>query len=151
MPSLWRNGIRLGDLIPPAKFSGDPGAISGVLRPTPAFAGIEPMIQSRMTTLPSAPTFQGVIERQVLEPAHGSGNNPVPRKVAKELQPLSEEEARGVPPEKLLEIRDDDGRTLQCDFISLTCLDVPPDELEEVEKHLGPGTREVWMVMAHRP
>jgi hypothetical protein len=148
MPSLWRNGIRLGDIFVPGKASSDPAAISGMLRPTPAFAGIEPMVQSRMPHVTRRADVPGCDRAFHLRDRPRLRQQPEAQALEKELLPMSEEEVRGVPPEKLLEIRDDEGRTVQCNFLVLSCFVVPPDELEEAEKHLGPGTREVWMVMA---
>lgn len=86
--------------------------------------GVEPLVgtmQTRIRTLPGAPTFQSPLGR--IDP-----HEPVARDARHEivaLKPLSESEARGVPAASVLEVRGPDGVVQDADLVMLQQIVMP--------------------------
>jgi hypothetical protein len=150
MPSLWRNGVLLGRIVDrPEKRGSNSFQVYGQLKPTPAAADLQPMMQTRSPMLPHKPTFQVATEKEVFaNTSTGNHARSVVEIGEKDAQP-----AEGVPADQLLEIRADDGTVLDVDFVWLHC-SIIPDEIPiaEIQRQLGTtdDTREAWWVAAHR-
>jgi hypothetical protein len=155
--TLWRNGVLLGEIVdlPGRNTVTDPGTIAGLLKPTPAFTGIEPMMQNTVPVIPGHPTFQHIKERHTFGPAptRSRDSGVASRILLKEIGLPGAEPTPGVAADKLLEIRDGDGAVVDFGLISLDCYVIPEDApIAEIEKHWGPTpeTREHWLVHAYR-
>jgi hypothetical protein len=83
------------------------GLVAGMLEVQPAFADIDELMQTQPPMPPNAPVFQS----RKSERRHGPG--PVA------LRALTPEEARGIPRDRLLEVRDRSDRVLATDLISI--------------------------------
>ena len=117
MYTLWRGGKCLGyfeEQTPVVGRDGPVGA-SGILVPNASMEGMFPMMQTWMM-LPKR-AFQDSL------PIDWISDPPVPRTLSHgssvALEPLSPEAARGVPLEKLYEIRDERGEKLDVDMVIL--------------------------------
>src|ERR1035437_179793 len=121
--SLWRGGALVGRFNErsPMMHHGRRVGACGVLVPAD---GVEPLVgtmQTRIRTLPGAPTFQSPLER--IDP-----HEPVARDARHEivaLKPLSESEARGVPAASVLEVRGPDGVVQDADLVMLQQIVMP--------------------------
>lgn len=113
--------------------------IAGMLEVDEAFSDIDDMMQSSPPMVPGGPTFQSL-----LRDAH-QGPGPVA------LRELSEEEARGVPPERMLIIRDSAGAALPFRFLMIQRISGPvPDRGELVDVCRERGiTPSPWILLAH--
>ena len=135
--SLWRDNERLGDVV--ARFPNEPPhGVYGLFRPTSALADIGHLMQSRVALLPGSPVF---LSRFTGKP------NPGPV----DLQLLSPDEARGIPPDQQLVLRDDDGQPVDVDTISIDPLEVSPEpgELPDLCRACGFDER-AWLLGAFR-
>ena len=137
--TLWRNGQLLGRVRISFPIANRDAGIAGMLEVDEAFSDIDEMMQSSPPMLSGSPTFQSLSRD-----AH-QGPGPVA------LRELSEEEAQGVPPERMLIIRDAAGVALPCRFLMIQRLPGPmPDrgELVDVCRECG-ITPSPWMLLAH--
>ena len=120
---------------------------SGILETTEAFTGVSPLMQTRSWIAPGAPVFQHPVETiwfGVRRPAKPSNRGWVA------LEPLSEEEARGVPPERIFEIRTEDGGPVDTTMIVLELPVIPAGtDLSVAREQYGSvgNSREMWLVM----
>jgi hypothetical protein len=136
--TLWRNAVLLGRvrIAFPVRSA---GLIAGMLEVESAFADIDEIMQTRSPIPRDAP----VQETRRSEVQHGPG--PVA------LRELTPEEARGIPRERLLEVRDRGGQVLATDLISIDRL--PPQLTEQgelVEICAARGIRvSPWCLTAH--
>jgi hypothetical protein len=103
------------------------------------------MMQTRTTIFAGRPVFQHPIEPILL------GVPPLPRDGTKshvELQPLSDDEARGVPPEHIFEIRDARGAVIDTNTVRLQLWAIPdgvdPAKYEAIG--LSDTSRQIWRV-----
>jgi hypothetical protein len=147
MHTLWRNGEMLGRIDdPPGKRSKDPSFLVGILRPTTAFSGTEPMVQVRLP-LPTAMTIQHPIDFLALD----SPSNAKQARARVEIR-ADGPPAKDVPDREKLVIRSADGAAVDCTYISLMRV-IAPDEvpLAEIQRQLGTTAdeRHFWMIMAH--
>jgi hypothetical protein len=110
--SLWRGGRLLGriDLVFPSK---SPGLVAGMLSPSPAYEDIGPVIQLRMDHLPGRPVLQTVGS----EIRPGRPREPMP------LRKLSAEEAAGIAPDRVLELRGEDDQPLALEVLWIERVD----------------------------
>jgi len=111
--SLWRNGEHLGDVVLPLPTSDLRPSVFGVFVPTAAFDDIAPIMQVRPPFIPGSPVF----ETSLLGPS-------TPGPIA--LTPMSAEEAKGIPPARILELRDPDGLAQLVQMLTLRRLDATP-------------------------
>ena len=146
--SLWRNGTLLGRFVERTPMTHHDVVVgaAGVLELMVASSNLTPMFQTSIAILPGAPIFQHPIEPMVV------GKEPSPRKGQRgpqELEPLSAEEARGVPKEQILEIRDENDRVIDTSMIVLHLFVIPDDvdaRAEMRKQGLPEDTREVWNI-----
>lgn len=103
------------------------------------------MMQTRARILPGEPIFQSPIEidfnQADVRCAETSG--PVA------LEPMSSEEARGVPADRVLVVRDDADNPIDADMVSLWLSILPADvDLAEISRTHGVAvtSRELWYV-----
>ena len=145
--SLWRGTTLLGHFSergPVTHHDSRVGAF-GILEPSEAFVGINSMMQTRIPIFPGQPVFQHPLEPElvgVTPPAPG------PHRSSGALLPLSEDAARGVPPEEIFEIRDASGdrMTLNGVFAPHALADgVDPAPFVQAYGLTG-KSREVWLV-----
>jgi hypothetical protein len=117
--TLWRNGVLLGRVRIPFSVSNSASAFCGMLEVEPAFADIEPLMQHTSPFMAGKPVLQSL-----MKDAH-RGPGPV---ALKELTP---EQARGLPADRILEVRDDTGTRIPIQFLSIDRLwDTAPTEGE---------------------
>lgn len=148
MFSLWRGTTLLGHFAERAPVTHHDRRVGafGILEPSEAFVGINSMMQTRVPIFPGQPVFQHPLEPELVGvtppppgPHHSSGA----------LLPLSEDEARGVPPEQIFEIRDASGASIDAHMVSLQLYAFPDgvDPALFFEAHgLTGNSREVWLV-----
>jgi len=135
--TLWRNAVLLGRvrIAFPVRSA---GLIAGMLEVESAFADIDEIMQTRSPIRWDAP----VHETRMSEARHGPG--PIA------LRELTLK-ARGIPRERLLEVRDRGGQVLATDLISIDRL--PPrltEQGELVEICAARGIRvSPWSLTAH--
>jgi 6-bladed beta-propeller len=110
--SLWRGGRLLGriDLVFPSE---RPGLVAGMLNPLPAYGDIEPVVQLRMDHLPGRPVLQ--------MPGSEMRRRRPGETLA--LRKLSAEEAAGIEPARVFELRDDDDQPLELAMLSIERVD----------------------------
>ena len=105
------------------------------------------MMQTRLRMFPGTPVCQQPLEPITVgatpPPTTGRG----PRIVA--LEPLSDEAARGVPPEQVLVIRDESGAIIEADVVVLQLMSISPEiapsTFYEANGLVG-NSREIWHV-----
>ena len=122
--SLWRDDTLLGRFAEraPVLHHGRRVGASGILEPSPAFVGIGSVMQTRIPIFPGQPVFQ-----DPLEPEHFAVTTPDRHhKGPQALLPISEEEARGVAPNLVFEVRDAGGNPVNATMV-LIQLHVIPD------------------------
>jgi hypothetical protein len=145
--TLWRNGELLGRMMVPFP-THDPDGIFGMLHPTPAYADISVLMQTRYPHLPHAPTVQHRFPLTSYDEAPSHGPH-----TSVELSQLTTGEARGVAPEAILELHDADGRTVLMDVITVSNIPLPPGEPQgemfDLCASLGVAFS-AWMLAAHR-
>ena len=125
--SLWRNGQLLGELVIDYPTS-RPELVAGMFLPAPAFAMVGALMQTRAHIIPGAPVFQSVPPRPFegdRTPNPDGGRRGLHSAIAVPLQPMSEEEQRGVGPELILEVRDAAGRVIPTDMVLISELPLP--------------------------
>ena len=128
--ALWRGGALVGlfNERSPVMHRGRRVGACGVLVPAD---GVEPLVgtmQTRIRTLPGAPTFQSPLAQ--IDP-----NEPVARDARHEsvaLKPLSDSAARGVPAASILEVRDPDGVVQDADLVMLQQILIPAGAAEQL-------------------
>jgi metallo-beta-lactamase class B len=133
MYTLWRGGKCLGyfeEQTPVMGKSGPVGA-SGILVPNDGMEGTYSMMQTRSQMPPNTPTFQDSLPIDFITDPPRPPTLLHPSSVA--LEPLSPEAARGVPPEKQYEIRDERGEKLDVDLVTL-----------ELHRFGSPGLAKQW-------
>lgn len=119
MYSLWRGGKCLGHFEEerPVTRRGRRSGAFGILVPNEGMDNASSMMQNRIDIFPGAPTFQSPI------PIEWIGNPPEPVTPQHEssgaLEPLSPEASRGVPPDAIYEIRDDQGERVDAHMVVL--------------------------------
>ena len=133
--SLWRGTECLGEVV--AELPSDQAVVFGLFRPSPAFADIGHLMQTRLP-----------IEGQ---PVHltrfGASTGPGPTP----LRRMSPEEAAGLPPEAQLVLRDGDGDVVRADMISLMSDNIPAGHGPFPDLCRLHGVRDVaWLLGAHR-
>ncbi len=105
--TLWRNGALLGRVRIPFPVMNSDSAFFGMLEVEPTFADIEPLMQHTEPFMAGNPVLQSLTKD-----AH-RGPGPV---ALKELTP---EQARGLPADLILEVRDDTGTRIPIQFLSI--------------------------------
>jgi hypothetical protein len=134
--SLWRNNELLGDLAVPFPASG-PDTVAGMLRPTAAFTDIGELMQTRLPTL----------QRTFVHLHHFTGqeeSGPVA------LQPMTPEQAVGIPPDRQLELRDDRGTAVPVDMIMINPIGIPDGVGEFPDACRAAGLAgSGWTMVAH--
>ena len=107
---LWRGGVLRGriHLVFPSR---RPGLVAGMLHPTADYEHIEPIVQLRLKHLPGSPVLQQSIPESAPE-RRSTRKTSVLRK-------LSAEEAAGVDPSRVLELRDRENEPLELDMLSI--------------------------------
>lgn len=154
MYSLWRGGTCLGSIAEtqPVMHHGERVGAAGILEPNDPLEETSCLMQVRSEMLPHSPTFQSPKAIQWI-------GNPQPPTTPMYpsfgvLEPMSEEESRGVPPEKVFELRND-GSPLDIQFISLSLFRFVSDaDARKWREATGiqSDRPEFWMVMfASRP
>ena len=146
---LWRGTTLLGQFAEraPVTHHGKRVGAFGILEPSEAFVGINSMMQTRVLIFPGQPVFQHPLAPELV------GVTPAPsgpHHSSATLLPLSEDEARGVPPEQIFEIRDARGASIDAHMLSLQLYTVPDgvDSAPYFQAHgLAGNSREVWVVM----
>jgi metallo-beta-lactamase class B len=119
MYTLWRGGKCLGyfeEQTPVIGHDGPVGA-SGILVPNSDMAGIFSVMQTRSSMPPYFATFQDSLAIDWISDPPVPPTLLHPSSVA--LEPLSPEAARGVPPNKVYEIRDERGAKLDVSLVTL--------------------------------
>lgn len=119
MYSLWRGGVLLGwftERTPVTHHGAHVGA-AGILRPTESFAETSSVMQTRVSIFPGRPVFQVSLdatrhEARTRAPGEKSG-------MTVALKPLSAEEARGIPADRVLEVREGDGTRIDTAMVTL--------------------------------
>lgn len=111
--SLWRDDKHLGDVVFPMPTAGRHRSIAGVFAPTPAFHDLAPVMQIHQALLPGHPVFEMPI-------THTRASGPVA------LEPLTDDEARGLPDHRQFVLRDDEGVPMPMRLIALDRLPTPP-------------------------
>ena len=124
--TLWRDGVRLGEIV--IDTPATRGGIAGMFVPTPAFTDIAPLWQVRIPILPGSPVFEHRLTDVSVggfgSRAQGSSSHAVSTEFP--LEPMSDEEAKGIPARLQLELRDTDGRRLDIASIMLHRFPIPP-------------------------
>ena len=110
--TLWRGGVLLGRVRVPFPTS-SPGLLAGMLEIESAFSDVDEIMQS-WPPFPGSPVFAS----RKSEVRRGSG--------AVALRELTPEDAAGIPPDRILEVRDQHGQPVVTDLIGI---DLLPDEL----------------------
>jgi hypothetical protein len=119
--SLWRNGVLLGRVRIPFPCN-DEKSLFGMLEVESTFADIDELMQTRSPFLPGRPVMQTLMR----DAHHGPG--PVA------LREATEQEARGVPAEAVLEVRDESGAAIDVDMLLIARMPGPiPDRGEIVD------------------
>ena len=115
--TLWRGGKCLGYFEENTPVMGNSGPVgsSGILVPNAGVEEISPMMQTRMM-LPKR-TFQDSLPIDWISDPPRPPTRLHPSSGA--LEPLTPEAARGVPPDKVYEIRDQRGEKLDVDLVTL--------------------------------
>jgi hypothetical protein len=114
--TLWRNDVLLGH-VHIAFPSADPAVVGGMFHPSADFLDIGPLMQARMDHLPGRPVLHhAVLERQ-------SRDRPIAPAQAAPLRRLSAQEARGIEPTRVLELRESQGTVLCTDVIAIQRVD----------------------------
>lgn len=144
--TLWRADRLLGHVH--SSFpSADPDLISGMLHPTPAYADIAPVMQTRVAGFSGAPVFQTPLEATSRSRRPSRPNNRV------RLRALDPTEARGVAPESILELRGEDGEVVASGQLAIQRIPLAPDE-ERGEIAAACAARGLafspWMLTARR-
>jgi hypothetical protein len=116
--TIWRNHVLLGRVRVAFPVS-SPGLIAGMLEVEPAFSDVDEIMQTRLLF----PVDSRVFESKMSEAHRGPG--PVA------LRQLTPEEAAGISHERILEVRDENGRALVTDLIAIDRL--PPQLMERGE------------------
>jgi hypothetical protein len=146
--TLWRGDTLLGHFTeqqPVTRHGARVGA-AGLLESTDAFAGFAPMMQTRVRLFPGAPIFQSpmpVIDFNRAGERRPEASGPVP------IREMRADEARGVPVEEVLVIRNGSGNVVDADVVSVWCTVFPTDvDLAEISRSFGVAidSREVWQV-----
>jgi hypothetical protein len=137
--TLWRNGQLLGRVRISFPIANNDAGIGGMFEVDEAFTDIDEMMQISPPVLPGSPTLQSLLR----DAHHGPG--PVA------LRELSDEEAQGVPPERMLIIRDAAGVALPFRFLMIKRMPGPiPDRGKLVDACREHGiTPSPWMLLAH--
>jgi hypothetical protein len=119
MYSLWRGGVLLGWFTEhaPVTHHGARVGASGVLQPTESFAETSSVMQTRASMLPGRPVFQVSLDATRQEARTRAPGEKPGMTVA--LKPLSDEEARGIPAELVLEVRGEDGTRIDAAMVTL--------------------------------
>lgn len=151
MFTLWRNGTLLGRIDePPADSQAAlPGIVFGILRPTPAFAGMTSMTQVRHLFEPSKVTQHPMDPVQI-------GESLAPMEPIDPSDFLAGSSARTPPAQTVsdaekLEVRSDDGTALDCSYISVVHCIAPDDfPVAEIRREWGTtgDERQFWMFNA---
>ena len=157
--TLWRNGVLLGEIVvQPTLAPEDMGLITGVLRPTPAFAGTTPVVQTELVLEPGEWTQSaGKTEVVPLKPRPIPTMSPPapPWPPSSDLPRVNprQQPPRVLPAERL-EIRRSDGTLVECGSINLAHF-VPeegyPEDKWREDWGIGGDAREAWMVVAMPP
>jgi hypothetical protein len=137
--TLWRNGQLIGRVRISFPMANSDTGIAGMLEVDEAFTDIDEMMQSSPPGLSGSPVFQSL-----LRDAH-QGPGPVA------LRELSEEEARGVPAERMLIIHDSAGVAVPFRFLMIQRIPaIIPDRGELVDLCRERGiTPSPWILLAH--
>jgi hypothetical protein len=112
MYSLWRGRVMLGRITPELPHD-VPSAIIGILQPSDAFSPDHALMQRTMADLPGSPAWQHPIPRPQEEKGLTRGVEFIGPRI------LSEEDLRGVPEERLLQLRNASGQTIPTDDITV--------------------------------
>lgn len=152
MFSLWRGAVELGRFVqrtPIIGNDGEPVGVSGILVPNAALKGTRSMAQSRMG-------FGGQLIETPVDPIEfgADGNHATRQRPFAILQPLSEDQVRGIPEERLLRIRGEDGAIIPTDRISIQQVSIPegvPLSRVHLSRGLTEHAREIWVVSFVRP
>jgi hypothetical protein len=133
--TLWRNGQLLGRVRISFPVANNKAGIGGMLEVEEAFTDIAELMQHSWPTLPGR-TFQSLTADA---PSHVV------------LREMSEAEAQGLPPERILVIRDSAGEDMVFKFLSIMRLPGPiPNRGELFEECQQRGIApSPWMLLAH--
>lgn len=150
--TLWRGDTLLGRFAEhqTMRRHNERVGAAGLLESTDAFAGFLPIMQVRIPAFPGAPIHQSPIPIDhlgVADVPRAAATGPVP------LKPMSEDEARGVPPEQVLVIRDAADNPVDADIVATWCVVLPDDvDLAEASRQYGVtlGSRQLWFVTFSR-
>lgn len=133
--SLWRGSTHLADLV--GRFpAGEEEGIAGILRPTPSFGDLVPLVQSRQGLAPGQP----VIHAPIPSPPAG---DPVP------LRRLPPDLTKGLSREQQLILRGTDRGEIDVDVLMLRAEPVPvePGPLRDLCVEHG-ITDQMWVLIA---
>ena len=108
--TLWRGSELLGEIVADLPIS-EPGAVYGLFRPTAAFTDIGRLMQTRERIADRAPVYL----------TRFTGNEPQ----TTNLRQMTEEEARGLPIDSQMVVRDGSGRDLAMDTITIHPEEIP--------------------------
>jgi hypothetical protein len=112
--TLWRNDTLLGRVRIPFP-STDSTGVCGMLEVEPAFADIAELMQVRSPFEAGRPVTQTLLR----DVPHGHQGSSV------ELREATAEEARGLPRDQILDVRDESGAWMEADFLVIKRLEGP--------------------------
>ena len=129
--TLWRDGVRLGEIV--IDTPATRGGIAGMFVPTPAFTDITPLWQFRIPIFPGSPVFEEHIpDDSVAGFGSRAQDSSSPHTIRSEyaLEPITDEQAKGIPARRQLELRDQHGKPLDMASIALRRFPIPPRETQ---------------------
>jgi hypothetical protein len=131
--TLWRNGQLLGEIV--LLFpSSSADQVQGMFAPSDDFSDIAPLMQVRHALAGDERVFE----------ARFTGSS----KSVTMLQPMSPEEARGLPAESVLELRDDQGELVPRQMIAIQTFSIGPHGHAADESRKHGDTPTGWMLFA---
>ncbi|HET9982141.1 MAG TPA: hypothetical protein VFQ38_01075 [Longimicrobiales bacterium] len=119
--TLWRADRLLGH-VHIAFPSTDPDLIAGILHPTPDYADIAPVMQTRVAIAAGAPVFRTPLEATSRSGRPSRSNHRVA------LRAPDPTEAQGVAPESILELRGEHGEVVASGPMAIQRIPLAPGE-----------------------
>jgi hypothetical protein len=135
--TLWRGNVLLGEVVADLPIR-EPGAVYGLFRPAVAFTDIGHLRQTRMRIVPDAPVH---VTRFTGKKSQTTN-----------LRQMTEEEARGLPIDAQMVVRDGSGRDLDMDTIAIHPEEIPEgsDPWPDLCRQHGFVGR-AWLLVASPP